>query len=218
MTPAQQMKLKTKIKKAVRRNERKMTTKKAKRALGTVAMAIFAMLAIQTFITVANSSKTITIENSKNWGVRESLENVADQSAMSTDKDGVVADSREETKLVEAESPSEVVRMIEEKFPEEKKLITAVFKAESGHNPKSMGWNCRYTENGKTVSKACKPEDRHKAWSVDCGVAQINTIGQTCPEELFEVEHNLTVAKKMYDTRGLNPWMAYLNGSYKKHL
>jgi hypothetical protein len=115
-------------------------------------------------------------------------------------------------------STSHIEALIRKKF-ENKETIVAVFKAESGHDPRSMNWNCRYTnERKETVSKACKPEDRDKAWSVDCGLAQINTVGKDCPEELFDPEHNLTVAKKMYDARGLNPWMAYLNGSFKKYL
>lgn len=194
-----------------------MKTKKAKRAFYYIAIAIAIMLSTNALIAWANSSETVTFEN--NWDARIEAESAKPKAEhMDEAKDGVLADA-EEGVAVQSSSPSEVVRMIEEKFGEKSSLVSAVFKAESGHNPRSMNWNCRYTnERKETVSKSCKPEDRDKAWSVDCGVAQINTIGQTCPEELFEVEHNLAVAKKMYDARGLNPWMAYLNGSYKKHL
>lgn len=212
MNAAQKMTFTKKFKKGVRRNERRMKeTKKAKRALRLVALTIFTILALQALISTANSSKTIMIEN--NWGARESLENVADQSAMSTDEDGVVAETKE-ARVVQSNSSSEVVRMIEEKFPENPKVVTAVFKAESGHRTDAMGWNCYY--NGQ--SKSCLPQDRGKAWSVDCGVAQINVIGKTCPKEYFDPALNLEIARKKYDSRGLTPWYAYTLGTYKKFM
>lgn len=200
-----------------------MTTKKARKAWGTIALTILTLLVLNQVVSIARAAMEptiLTFENEPlNWDVRIEAESAKPEAEhMDEVKDGDLGKT-EEGVAVQSSSPSEVVRMIEEKFGEKGSLVSAVFKAESGHNPRSMNWNCRYiNERKETVSKACKPEDRDKAWSVDCGIAQINTVGKECPEELFEVEHNLAVAKKMYDARGLNPWMAYLNGSYKKHL
>lgn len=102
---------------------------------------------------------------------------------------------------------------IKEVFPDEP-IMVAVLKAESGLKADAKGWNCRYG----TSSKACSPEDRHRAWSVDCGLAQLNVSGKECPAELLDVDHSLKVARKMYDQRGLSPWVAWKSGAFKKFL
>jgi hypothetical protein len=81
-----------------------------------------------------------------------------------------------------------------------------ISKPESGHTDTSMGWNCHYQVNGKTVSKACKPEDRLKAWSVDCGFWQINVKGQVCPQELFDRYTNLKHAVRKFKLQGYMAW------------
>jgi hypothetical protein len=188
-----------------------MNTKKTKKANRAILYALLFILLVTLVINTAQSAltpKILTFENQPmSWDVRKEAESAEAKPEHKDEvKDGVVATGGIEEKIAQV-------------FPENSRLISAVFKAESGHNPTSMNWNCRYkNDQGEMYSKACKPEDRGKAWSVDCGIAQINTLGQTCPEELFDPEHNLTVAKKMYDARGLNPWMAYLNQSYKKFL
>lgn len=91
--------------------------------------------------------------------------------------------------------------------------------AESRLNPKAKNWNCWYTdETGKKYSTNCRVEDRHKAWSVDCGVAQINTKGKECPPELYDPIHNLSVASEKLETQGLRAWSVYNNGIYKRFL
>lgn len=94
-----------------------------------------------------------------------------------------------------------------QKYDWDVKVTTAVFKTESGLNPTAMNWNCYY--NGK--SKQCKVEDRGKAWSVDCGIAQINVKGKDCPAELFNPEINIAKAYEMYQKRGFKPWVSYIN-------
>lgn len=111
------------------------------------------------------------------------------------------------------ERASDVEAKIRESFLEPD-IAVAVAMGESRMNPTAMNWNCRYG----LVSKACKPEDRHKAWSVDCGVFQINVTGQNCPEHLLDPETNIEVAKQMHSTRGWMPWVAYKSGAYLKHL
>lgn len=94
------------------------------------------------------------------------------------------------------------------------RVALAVAKGESGLDPNAKGYNCKYG----TRSTSCKPEDRHKAWSVDCGIYQINTIAKDCPEHLLDPETNIEIAKKMQEKRGWNPWVAFWNGQYKNHM
>ncbi len=61
-----------------------------------------------------------------------------------------------------------------------------------------MNWNCKYGD----VYTSCAPQDRDQAWSVDCGVAQINVSGKVCPEDLFDYQKNIDVAVKKYEARG----------------
>ena len=87
-----------------------------------------------------------------------------------------------------------------------------VAKNESGWRHDAMGWNCRY--DGK--SQACKPQDRKNAWSVDCGLMQINVRGTECPKELFDIKVNISKAVAMYERRSWSPWVAAKNLGYVK--
>jgi hypothetical protein len=100
-------------------------------------------------------------------------------------------------------------------------IAVAVAKSESGKSLKTdaIGWNYYYyNAQGKLYSKACLPQDRANAWSVDCGVMQINHIGKTCPAHLFDPDENIRIGKSMYDTRGFTPWVTYWKGTYKNNL
>lgn len=112
--------------------------------------------------------------------------------------------------------------------------MLAIAKAESGLKTDSQGWNCWYQKadkslltpaqaaeipRNKRISTACKPTHRESAWSVDCGVYQINVIGKLdCPKELFDVETNISAAQGKFQRQGYGAWSVYKNGSYKKHL
>lgn len=112
-------------------------------------------------------------------------------------------------------SQEEVAQKVKGVFTEEPEVAVAVFRAESGLRPDAQGWNCYYTNNaGIRYSAACAPEDRGRAWSTDCGVAQINTPGNTCPEYLLNVEENLRAAKNKYNARGWTPWVAWKIGRH----
>ena len=190
------MRLKTKIKKAIRRNERKMTTKKAKKAIGTVAFAIFTILSIQALISVANSSKVITIDN---WDARIAAESpTVLPEAQDEAKDGG-SGTKEETELVEAKSPSEVVKMIEETFPEEKEIAVAIAKCESSLNPETIG-------------------DKHMAFP-SVGLFQINqTWHKYSTETLKNPKENIRIAKEIHDRWGnWNAWSCYKQGLYEKY-
>jgi hypothetical protein len=110
--------------------------------------------------------------------------------------------------------PKGIEALITRYFGEESKTALAVFKTESGLSPTSMNWNCYYGG----VSKQCKAEDREDAWSVDCGIAQINVIGKVCPEELFIPEKNIERAYAMFQKRGFQPWVSFVNNYHLANL
>jgi hypothetical protein len=95
------------------------------------------------------------------------------------------------------------------------KIFIKIGKAESELNPKAVNWNCWYfmptnTDPTRKVSRPCLPGDRPKAWSVDCGLFQINIKGNECPQSLFDIDINISKAKAKYDTEGLGAWDASL--------
>lgn len=112
--------------------------------------------------------------------------------------------------LPEPTYEQEIQRIFGDKY----KIALAVLQHESQGNEKAKNWNCIY--NGK--STFCKTEDRSKAWSVDCGIAQINVRGQVCPAELMTKEGSIPYIEKIYKTQGLNAWVSYKTGAYKKFL
>jgi hypothetical protein len=81
-------------------------------------------------------------------------------------------------------------------FPDNCELMIAIAKAESGLNAKAYNKN----NNG----------------SEDFGLFQINSIHGE--DNLFDVDKNIAVAKKIYDNQGLNAWVAYQNNKYLQYL
>ena len=104
----------------------------------------------------------------------------------------------------------EIVRKIAQQFPEHKTVMVSIALQESQLNPKAVGYNCMYGN----VSKACKPEDRSKAWSKDGGLFQIHQF----KAKDLHLDENLKEAKVKYDTQGLTAWSSYKDGKYKKHI
>lgn len=98
----------------------------------------------------------------------------------------------------------ELAKGFEEYGPDVMNESFDVAKNESGWRHDAQGWNCIY--DGK--SQACKTQDRSQAWSVDCGLMQINVKGKVCPEELFDIKVNVSKAVAMYERRGWSPWVA----------
>jgi hypothetical protein len=166
-------------------------------------------------------TKKITIENNKNdvgvVVIEDNLMAVAHASNGEAEK---------EMERIEDPAPSPTAEIIEKEinsvFGENSKIALAIFKTESALNPEAQNWNCHYYKNGKRYSTSCKKEDRQMAWSVDCGIAQINHItpndSKECPVELFDYKKNIQIAKNMFDKRGFQPWVTYNEGYYKGNL
>lgn len=114
----------------------------------------------------------------------------------------------------------EVVKLLKKYFPEysEARTMSAILEAESHHNPNTVNYNCYYTKDGKKYSTTCKKGDEGKAWSVDCGIAQLNYYGKVCPSWTMQPEVAIIKVKDMVTKRGFQPWVAYNNLSYKKYL
>lgn len=106
-------------------------------------------------------------------------------------------------------------------------IFAKIIEFESGFNPRAMNWNCWYDKEGNLKEKrifptdksvSCKTkEDRHKAWSVDCGLLQINFKGKVCPEYLFNIDVNLSQAINKYLNGGFNHWNASRH-RWEKHI
>src|ERR1035437_2156717 len=78
-------------------------------------------------------------------------------------------------------TPITLEQYVQSIFGSKTKIALAVFKHESNLKLDSINYNCRY--NGK--STFCKKGDIYKAWSVDCGIAQINIKGNICPKDFL---------------------------------
>ena len=103
-----------------------------------------------------------------------------------------------------------IAQKIRAYFKKDADRAIAIFRAESGLNAHAQGWNCTYGP--------CKPEDREKAKSTDCGIAQINFPGKVCPARAFNEDWNIQKAYMMYTRRGFQPWTVFNSGSYKKFI
>jgi hypothetical protein len=99
-------------------------------------------------------------------------------------------------------------------------IALAITRAESNFNPTDIGYNCEYTNNKVVESTSCKTGDQSKAWSVDCGLMQINVLGQTCPTQLFDIQYNINMAYGKFAARNntFQAWSSYNSGAYKQYL
>lgn len=136
---------------------------------------------------------------------------------------GITGDFKQDSTPSPTPTPSrsEVIFEVSQQFDQFGADVVAqsilVAKNESGWKHNSQGWNCHYkNEEGKVYSAACKVEDRPNAWSVDCGVMQVNVKGKSCPAEMFDIKKNIAKAVSMYKKRKWNPWVAAHNLGYVK--
>jgi hypothetical protein len=92
-------------------------------------------------------------------------------------------------------------------FGKDARLVTAVFRAESGLRCHAVGdTSLTYEKNGTT-------------YGASYGVAQIRHLpGRPTPEQLQDCLFNIRYAKQVFDKQGLQPWSAWKNGAYKRYL
>lgn len=93
-------------------------------------------------------------------------------------------------------------RKIRQAFGVHAETFLKIAMAESGQQSGNKGYNCYY---GKQ-SMACKPEDRSKAWSVDCGLLMVNVMGTICPAEMFDIDYNIKAAQGKFERQGFAAW------------
>lgn len=178
--------------------------------LGIWSLGAIAGASIINWYYLLPTLKVQTVYEQMGWVNRDMMiEGKSQHETDSTSSDDELVKAQEESTRLEADSRS--VQLIQETFPEDKEIAVAVAKAESGLNEKAKGYNCRY--NG--ISQSCKNGDEGKAWSVDCGIMQVNTQGQDCPNELMEIKGNLKVAKEIKEQGGWKRWWTYRTN---KHL
>lgn len=107
---------------------------------------------------------------------------------------------------------------IREYFPRNWKTMIAVAHAESNMDMNAVNYNCYYFHGKATTtpikggSKACKKEDRHLAWSKDCGILQLNTRSKECPDET--IDEHLKRAADLSKSQGLEAWVTYNTKKY----
>ena len=83
-------------------------------------------------------------------------------------------------------------------FGEDCEIMIAIAKAESGLRADASNTN----RNGST----------------DTGLFQINSIHGYSVEDMKNVDKNIEAAKKIYDKQGLQAWVVYNTGAYKRYL
>lgn len=124
---------------------------------------------------------------------------------------------RQAAKMVEETVEDKIVKH----FPRSHKTMIAIAKAESNMNPNAKNWNCYYNEDETIVyntkvkgshSTFCKKTHRVYAWSVDCGILQMNVRSKDCPVET--IDEHLEKAAELSRIQGLHAWVAYKNNSY----
>ena len=133
-----------------------------------------------------------------------------------------IAEDQFITPLVDVQDvkPLTLEQHVKQIFGDNAEVAMAVFTHESGLDLSTTHYNCKYVsaKNGKVHSKTCKKGDNEKAWSVDCGVAQVNVKGKVCPKKLLTLEGNMEAVEKIYNDQGLSAWVSYTSGAYKKFL
>ncbi len=97
---------------------------------------------------------------------------------------------------------------------EDARIAKAILTHESRLNPNAKNYNCYY--NNK--STFCKKGDEHLAWSVDCGIAQLNYHGSVCPSYTQSIDKSIEKMADMYEKRGWSPWVSFQSGAYKQYL
>src|SRR5690348_16854579 len=88
-------------------------------------------------------------------------------------------------------------------------LITTVAICFAESDAYDDAWHDNANDAGDVVSR-------------DVGLMQVNIpasqIGTQVEHDLYDHDNNFAAARKLFEDRGLQPWVAYGNGSYKQFL
>lgn len=114
-------------------------------------------------------------------------------------------------------------KVIEDKikyyFPRSWEDMIPVAYAESGLRPDAKNWNCYYNKDETIVyttkvkgshSTSCKKSHRVYAWSLDCGIMQLNTRAKSCPNET--IDEHLQKAADLSRIQGKKAWVTFNKG------
>ena len=104
--------------------------------------------------------------------------------------------------IIEVKTDSPIIEQkIREAFPERPNVMLAVFQAESELNP-----------------RAYNPE-AHRGCISSRGIAQIGCVNYSGDlEDLYNVDINLQVARKVYDSQGIEAWGSFTDSRYLLYL
>lgn len=127
--------------------------------------------------------------------------------------------------------PPTIEDKIKQHFPRSWPNFIQIAHAESKMNPNAIGYNCWYNsksiynQEGKlehatgtvvyaskvedSFSTSCKPPHRKYAWSLDCGLMQLNTKAKQCPKE--DLDTHLARAAELSKKQGECGWFGYKN-------
>lgn len=125
--------------------------------------------------------------------------------------------------IVDHPEDESIETKIRKYFPRSHVTMIAIAHAESGMNHNATGYNCYYKDGVATTTKiiggsrACKVEDRHLAWSVDCGVLQKNYVGRkTCPK--IPLDQHLKEVAELSKVQGLQAWTSFNDNKHLQYL
>ena len=134
--------------------------------------------------------------------------------------------THKEIEAIQKKKAQTVLVKLEQKLkPEEAKIALAIIKQESSLRNDAKNYNCFYvgdivySERVKNArSKSCKHGHEKYAYSVDCGITQVNFKGQSCPDYSLTLDWSLDKMAEMHKERGFNPWVAYTSKAYLQYL
>ena len=167
--------------------------RKTTKPLTAISVAVTILVIFNYTIDMVIASSKIIVE------LNETKITTIENPARRIDDRPSITDRQTESGTRDTERTDESIEeKIRETFPEEPEIAVAVAKAESGHNPLALN-------------------DKNTNGSTDKGLFQINSC-HGYGDELFDIDTNLEVARKLYDKSGWTPWVAYTTGAYTNHL
>ena len=171
----------------------KAIIKKLENPLKTISVAVTILVIFNYTIDAVIASSKIIVELNET-----KITTIENPSRRINDRPSIT-DRQTESGTRDTEGTNESIEeKIRETFPEEPEIAVAVAKAESGHNPLALN-------------------DKNTNGTTDKGLFQINSC-HGYGDELFDIDKNLEVARKLYDKSGFTPWVAFTTNAHIKFL